>query len=206
MSSNMYIRIFYSEKCQDCMNLLNVIFNERIQRMFFYVCLDNMTTEQLMQISFKVVPAISISSQNHNTVVYEGPIECSKWLNSFIYNRRMNIKQQIDQQRRLLQKERVAARKEDGGVIEYNEDEMDGISDGYAYKDTDLYQAKSFVPVGQEGFFNITTLQANESSMSKEDMMAQLSEINKQRSNTDNELKNIMERKQIEAVFNNNNN
>lgn len=202
----MFTRIFYSEKCDGCINLWNIIYSEGIARMFIPICVDKFNAKQISQLKLTMVPAIVIAHENQAPVIYEGVQQCSQWLSNFIYNRRMNIKQRVEQQRQLIQKQQALARHQEGGAMEYIESEMDGISDGYAYNNTELCQPKSFIAVGDEGNHNIMTPQVVEGKIDKSAMMKQLHDLESGRSSDNQKFMQIMEQSQIKAVFNGNNN
>lgn len=202
----MFIRVFYSTKCQECMNLWQVIYNENIVKMFIPVCLDNYSSKQIASLSIKEIPAIVIASENQAVTVFEGPQKCSQWLTMFTLNRRKNIVQQVEQQRRLIQKAQSVARNQDGGTLEYIESEMDGISDGYAYNHTDLCQPKSFVMVGNEDKYNIITPMIKEGKVDMDSMKRNLADLEASRSADTQHFMKIMEQNQIKAVLDYNNN
>ena len=154
----MIIRLFYSTKCEECMNLWQVIKNENISKMFTPVCIDTFNSKQLETIAIKLVPAIVISSENQPSSIFEGTMKCSQWLTSFTINRRRNLALQVNEQRKLIQKAQAQDRIQNEGALEYNEAEMEGISDSYSYNNIELYQPKNFVTVGNEEHAKIVTL------------------------------------------------
>lgn len=204
----MFIRVFYSNKCKECMNLWQVIWNEGINRMFIPVCLDNFSPKELAQMksSIREIPAIVISMENQPSAIYQGPVECSRWLTSFTLNRRKNLAQQVDQQRRLIQKAQAVAKAQEGGIVEYTEAEMEGISDTYSYNDTELSNAKNYVMVGDEDKCVILTPQVSENKVNVVDMRRELAELENQRNTDKQEFMQLMEQNQIRAVINNGNN
>lgn len=201
----MIIRIYYLSSCNECKNLLQVIFNEGIQRMFVPVCLDNSSSEDLYKImtSLKIdtLPTIVISSENQQPMIFEGPQQCSQWLTNFTLNRRKNIVQVVDNQRRLIQKAQMIARNQDGtdGFIEA---EMDGISDTYSYNLTEIGQPKNYVMVGDEDKYNIVTPQLKEGKIDDITLRKQMAELENNRNNDKRQLMQIMEQNQIKAVMN----
>lgn len=199
----MIIRLFYSKKCDECMNLIQVIINEGIIRMFTLMCLDNYTSKEIASLSIKEVPAIVINAENQVPVIFEGPMRCSQWLTNFTLNRRRNLAQQVEQQRRLVQKSHANVRTQEGGPIEYTEAEMDGVSDGYSYNNSDLlYQPKNFVMVGDEENCFIRTPQLVEGKVDMETMKRQLSDLEASRQNDNQQFMKSMEQNQIKAVIN----
>jgi hypothetical protein len=193
-------------KCQECINLWQVIFNENIVKMFIPVCLDNYSSKQISQLSIKEIPAIVISAENQSSMIFEGPQKCSQWLTSFTINRRKNLAIQVENQRRLIQKAQAISRAQDGGPIEYTDTEMDGITDNYAYTATDLCQPKSYMMIGEEHKYNIITPMLTEGKIDIDYMKQQLTDLENQRNSEKQQLMNVMEQSQIKAVLNYNNN
>lgn len=202
ISINMIIRLFYSKKCPECMNLIQVIYNEGIVLMFTLVCLDNYSSKQIASYSIKQVPAIVINAENQLPAIYEGPVRCSQWLTNFTSNRRRNLAQQVELNRRLVQKTHANIRTQEGGPIEYTDAEMDGVSDGYSYNNTDLYQPKNFVMVGNEENCFIRTPQLVEGKVDIETMRRQMTDLESNRQNDNQQFMKIMEQNQIKAVVN----
>lgn len=204
----MFTRIFYSEKCNGCINLWNIIYSEGITRIFIPICVDKLTAKQISQLKLTMVPAIVIANDNQAPVIYEGVKQCSQWLSNFIYNRRMNIKQRVEQQRKLIQKQQILSRVQDGGTIGYADSEMDGVSDSYSYNHIDLCQPKNFVTIGNEIDCRIITPQLKdnkENRMSNDEMLRQLRDLESNRNSDNQKFMQLMEQNQITAVFNNNN-
>jgi hypothetical protein len=199
------IRLFYSVKCDECMNLWQVIYNEGIGRVFIPVCLDKYTSKQIQNlgIGIKELPSIVVSTQNHPPMIHEGPQQCSQWLTNFTLNRRKVLAQQLEQQRKIIQKEHARVRALEDGPIEYLECEMDGISDAYAYNDTDLCQPKNFVMVGNEENSRIVTVTNTKDC--KFDMAATkayVAELEKSRGSDNINLMQDMEKRQINTIIN----
>jgi hypothetical protein len=200
----MFIRIFYSERCSESMNLWQVIFNEGINRMFIPVNVDKFSLEQTARLRIKYVPSIVINSENQQVRIYEGAQQCSDWLTGFTLNRRKQLAQQVDKQRRIIQRAQNDERKQSDGVLEYLDAEMDGISDNYAYNNTDLCQPKNFIMVGDEDKYAVITPQCEEGKLDIDTMKKQLAEQEKVRTDDNHQFMRMMEQNQIKAVINNN--
>lgn len=184
------------------MNLMQVIFNENIKNMFILLCVEDYSSKQIATFNIKEVPAIVVSAENQLPAIYEGPAKCAQWINNFTLNRRKNLVQQVEQQRRLIQKAHSIVRTQEGGPVDYNDNEMDGISDGYAYTNTDLGQAKSFVIVGDEENCFIRTPQLIEGKIDTEALRRQLSDLESSRNTDTSQFMKIMEQNQIKSVIN----
>jgi thioredoxin-like negative regulator of GroEL len=188
------------------MNLWQVIYNEGIMKVFIPVLLDNFSSKDIASLSIREVPAIVISAENQPAAIFEGPQKCSQWLNNFTFNRRKNLAQQVDQQRKLIQKAQAEMRIQEDGAIEYAEAEMDGISDNYAYNHTDLCHPKNFVAIGDEDKYSIMTPQLIEGKVDEGAMKKYLAELESSRMAENTQFMKHMEQSQIKSVINNRNN
>lgn len=201
----MLIQLFYSNKCSACVELLAVIINEGIQRIFVPVCLDDMNSSELViflsKLRIEKIPAIIITEGNLQPTVLEGALQCSQWLNTMIQNRRNNIKQIVENQRRAIQKTQTALRMKNESALEYVPDEMDGVSDSYAYTTTDMYQPKNYVPHGCENGYLVVTPQVMETKINKDELTRQMSSLEQTREADKMELQKIMEQNQIAAIM-----
>ena len=68
----MSIRFFYSDKCNECRNLLSIIDREKIMNLFYLICVDSMSVEQIMNLKLKKVPAIIIQNEGEIPMINEG--------------------------------------------------------------------------------------------------------------------------------------
>lgn len=170
-----------------------------INQMFTMICIDEFSSNQIASLQLRKVPAIVISQQNRKPEIYEGAMECSKWLKMFTYNWKMTQKQRVTNQIKMNQKARYEAVRR-GGAIEFIEAEMDGIGDDYAYVATDLCQPKSFAVVGSEETNNIATPQLQQNKLDKHEMTKQMNKLNSKIQKDTLEFRKLMEQKQIQAV------
>ncbi len=175
--------------------------------MFIPVCLDTFNSKQIatMMSTVQAIPAIVVSAENQPSAVFEGPQRCSQWLTNFTLNRRRNMAQEVEKQRKLIQKAQAISRGQDGGTDGFAEAEMDGISDNYSYNATDLCQPKNFVMVGEEDKYTIMTPQIVEGKVDIDTMKRQLAELESARGADTNQFMQMMEQNQIRAVVNYNN-
>lgn len=200
----MFIQLYYSKSCKLCIDFMNIINNEKLDKFFSKIDIEQLSSKQLFELRLKIVPAvIIISKDNPQPTVLQGSTPCFNWLNGIIQNRRENMSKYVDQQRKLIQEQYVAQKKAQGDYATgFVAEEMDGISDGYAYTDIDMHQSKSFVPHGQEHLYNIVTPQYTDSKISEFDLKKQMSLFENQRSTDTEQFKQLMEKNQIEAILN----
>ena len=185
------------------MSLCQVIHNEKISDMITFICIDNYTSKQLETLIFSQVPVIVITqNEESKPIIYEGSLKCSEWLTGFTYNRRKNIAKEVNERRKLIQKSQIEDREKNGGALEYNETEMNGISDEYSYCNTDLSQPKNFVNVGNESSTKIFSVDKKEEKINSLTMKKSLKETEINRENDKKEFMKLMEQKQIKAVLN----
>lgn len=194
-------RLFYANSDKESMNIYNIIMQNGMTRLFQLTDVTQLDMEQLAKLQMKSVPTIVISSANNRPEVYDGPKNCSIFLNNLILNRRASQIQETETRMKLIQKAQRDARIVNDGPAEYSEAEMSGTSDNYAYMQTDMAQAKSFVLVGQEDATVVITPQINESKINKGQMLSDLSNLQKQRESDINNYKSMMEQRQIDAIF-----
>ncbi len=198
----MIIQLFYSTKCKACNELMMVIVNEGMQRMFMPVCLDEMSPKNIAELKLERIPAIVIITDNQTPMIFEGSKNCGEWLNNIIRNRRVNMKQYVNNQRKLVQQSQTVACTKEQETLEYINEEMDGVSDAYAYVATDIFQPKNFVPVGQEHHFSVVTPQDKEDKLSNIDTTNKLKEVVRTRDFDTCELQKQMEKQQIQTIIN----
>ena len=197
----MIIRIYYSKKCKECMNLWQVICNEGIAKMFTLVCIDTMSSNEILQLSIKKVPSIVVSDDNQKLSVFEGPNMCSGWLTSFTLSRRQNLANTVNEQRKMIQKTHSIARDQNNGPLDYSEAEMDGTTDLYSYTNSDIAQPKNFVPIGMEHAFQIKTPELNENKLDNATAKRYIAEAENTINRDTEEFRRNMEQNQIKAVI-----
>jgi len=196
-------RLFYANSDKESMNIYNIIMQNGMTRLFQMTDVTQLSMDQLSNLQMKTVPTIVISSPNNRPEVYDGPKNCSVFLNTLIINRRASQIQETEARMKIIQKAQRDARLVSEGPSEYSEAEMSGVSDNYSYMQTDMAQAKSFVLVGQEDATTVITPQLKESKINKNQMSADLSSLQKQREVDTKNFSNIMEQRQIDAIYGN---
>jgi hypothetical protein len=201
MSQNIEYRLFYANSDKESMNIYNIIMQNGMTRLFQMTDVTELTLEQLQSLHMKAVPTIVISSPTSRPEVYDGPKHCSLFLNNLIMNRRTLQNQETETRMKMIQKAQRDARLKTEGPSEYSEAEMAGMSDTYAYMQTDMAQPKSCVLVGQEDATAVITPQLNESKIGKRQMSADLATLEREREQNLNNYKTDMEQRQIDAIF-----
>lgn len=199
----MFLTFYFTNRCPDSVEFLSILHREGISNMFHKICVDGYSSKELFSLNLKILPALIVAAGNNSRPdVLQGPKPCFNWLNNMIQNRRANMAQIVNQQRKIIQEQHLAQKKAQGDYANgFNTDEMEGISDGYAYTNADIHQSKNFVPCGQEHLYNIMTPHFDDGKISESQLRQQMEQLERQRSGDNEQLKQIMEKNQIEAII-----
>jgi len=156
----MNIFLFYSNKCATCIKLINILIGEQLLEMFKIINIDNTDFKKLYKLGITGVPTITITENGKQEIFSKS--EACKWINRIISNKREFRMKHVDEQRRLIRDENLKARRE-AGLFEYQQMELEGLSDLYAYfntdqsKELDVPQPKLFLPYKDIGNDRIVT-------------------------------------------------
>lgn len=170
---------------------------ESILGWFEKMNIDNFTIDQLTVFGLKSVPAILIINNNIKEL-YEGK-DSFKWVEQFIQNRRNNISMMVDANRqKLLQRNNMINK----SISDFSKSEMTGLSDDYAYLNTDIAQSKNYANCNMN---NQTIITFNErEKLNQNEMKNAMNYVEQQRKQQNEILKNDMRNGQIDAICNNN--
>lgn len=202
---NLEYRLFFAEADQESMNIYNIIIQNGLGRLFQETDVTKLALQELQSLQMRGIPTIVISSPNTKPEVHDGPQACAQFINTLIINRRSSQITETESRMKMIQKAQRDSRLKTEGPSEYSEAEMAGTSDNYSYMQSDIFQPKSFVLVGQEDAINVVTPQVTESKIGKKQMASNLSSLQRQRDQDLNTYKSGMEQRQIDAVFGNSN-
>jgi hypothetical protein len=193
-----FILFYSSQECPTSINIVNYMRNNNILQMFYKYDVWDFELDQLVSLHIKIIPSIVIISPNGYNEKHEGK-QSFIWLQQFINNnKRRNMSYLADSNRhKYLEMELQAGR---NGAHDFCKDEMEGMSDGYAYLLTDIPQSKSFVSLGMNEQAILTY--ENENKLNKNDTEQLLNQNLKIRDNEKELIKNEMKEKQLEAVYN----
>jgi hypothetical protein len=194
----MKIYFFYSSKnCENSAHMWKIMERESILGWFEKMNIDNFTIDQLTVFGLKSVPAILIINNNIKEL-YEGK-DSFKWVEQFIQNRRNNISMMVDANRqKLLQRNNMINK----SISDFSKSEMTGLSDDYAYLNTDIAQSKNYANCNMN---NQTIITFNErEKLNQNEMKNAMNYVEQQRKQQNEILKNDMRNGQIDAICNNN--
>lgn len=207
--------LYYSKNCEVCSNIMKIMHNNDLLKMFELKCIDNKTYDnEISKLGITHVPTILIvQTQGGRTMrgIYSAN-DAFKWVDSILENRRQYQMKLADENRQLIQRNTTKNQLK-YGLYDYCPEEAEGISDAYAYfnkdesKDIDAAQPKMFLPVGQDANFRVLTIpDDNKTKLSKKDQEQLMSKLTTQRTCQENQLKTMYEQQQIDCVLSNANN
>lgn len=177
--------LFYSNKCNSCKNFIQLLKNNNINNLFKMKCIDGIQIDKLLKTGIKNVPTLLIKGQNGKTALYEC-INAFIWIDNFIkYNK--NAPSQEENIVSFL----------DG----YKVDELEGISDTYAFLQSDDPLPKSFQPYGKDNQFKILTLPSNNEKILDKDQNILLKKIESERDKQTQQLREQMEKTHLDIMM-----
>jgi hypothetical protein len=204
--------LYYSTRCEYCLNLMTIMENQGLIDMFTQHCVDNMSSNDIVKLGIRTVPTLLlINTQNgqQQKGIYENE-KAFNWVESVVSNRRQQMIKQAENTRKLIQVNEMKKRMKEG-LVGYCQSEVEGLSDSYAYwkddmsKDIDSAQPKSYLPLGQDEQYSIMTIPIDKKSdykLNKNTQKQLIKDLEKTRDTQDNEIKSMMEKEQIIKVIN----
>ena len=177
-SNNINI-LFYSKKCQTCNNLINILNNENLLPIFDLFCVDGQLN--LLPSYIKIVPTMIVHNINKPLV----GSQTFDWIKTIKYlkNKKNNIS--------------------DDSISGWNENEMAGKSDIYAYKSSNNNNAfsHSFYDINSDKKQIIyTSPEIDKIDNNKQTIL--LNNINNTRSLQDKEYSKLHEQQQFDHIYN----
>jgi hypothetical protein len=155
---------------------------------FKCICVDKMPIDNLSKMGIKNVPTIIIKNQNGASSLYECR-NAFMWLENILkYRRNSSIKKNFDIP--------VAS------IIDgYKTEELNGISDQYAYLQTDIPHPKSFLPYGKDEQYRIITIPSNANDkLDGKDQSDMINKLESLREKQTDDIRNIMEKNQLDII------
>lgn len=209
-------KLIYSNSCQFCNNLLTIMDNENMLPFFTIIDINKMATEDITGSGIKQVPCLIIKtgiSQKTNLPVYkmEQGKDAFEWIKYTILNRRKNQQTDMEMRRKqIIAQNKDLINKDGYRVIEYNREEMTGISDMYGLIDEKLNEVNNLV--GTKCFADLDTIgtsiisvptEAYDNQKVNESQMKEIIEkINEERQREDNINAYKLKEQQINIINN----
>lgn len=200
--------VFYHPSNAGSFNLLKLMENEGMLKMFELRSVQGMSDEALVSYGIYAVPTI-VFINNGNKGIYEKE-KAFMFVNNMVENRKKNIIARTSQHRKLIQTTGIMNNIKNG-LFEYNSNESQGVSDAYSYwkddlnQDVDVAQPKSFLQYGKDAQYSIMTLPENPNNKFKltADMQNKMmANMQQQRDRQEDGIKQNLEQQQIDMVLN----
>jgi hypothetical protein len=194
-----FLFFYCSKDCEFSVRMHRILESEGILQMFDQYDIYNLTSKELVGFGLDQVPAIVTVDNNGKKTRDQGP-DAFTWVSKFIQNRRHNMAMTANANRLKILERNMELNK-NNSVAKFSKAEMTGLSDGYAYLQTDLPQSKNYVGLGLKEQA-IVTIQ-EQGKMSKQDTGAAIKNYEKERQNQENVIKKGMEESRLIHIYNN---
>lgn len=172
---------FYSNKDNLCRELLTLMNNYKLLPYFKLICVDGQLDK--MPEKLNTVPTI-IATNMKNPLEGDKAVE---WIKSTIFLRQKRMNMHINNNT-------------ETGPKGHSDEEMQGFSDNFAYKDIDFSQPKSFVGAKDDSSMILTVPNMKKINESEQKILLN-QELRKRKQQNDNFKKDAKER-QLQSVIN----
>jgi hypothetical protein len=192
MSQNNNINIiFYSKTCDDCKTLLTLLQNEGMLQNFVMYCVDGRLKE--IPPSITTVPTMTVASINKPLVGKE----TFEWVNKMKFIKEQNM---MNINKHNIMKLNLMRMENKNGPHGFFNEEMNGISDNFAYTKTDIALPHRYSGA-TENKGAIFTAPDEKKKISKEEQKKRIESITKTRTEQDNVNSESMKKQQLNAVI-----
>ena len=196
MSSAVNI-LFYSQFCQTCRNLINILQNEKLLGYFKLYCVDDKINSLPPFIEYVPTMLVADNSNKQLKLVKEETFEWVKKVKFIRQQNMMDMTKKIIQHNMLMQ-----SHQNKNEPIGFVESEMNKISDGFAYKNIDLPMAQNFVNINNESTQVIyTPPQQKGDTINKQAQDKLMSLLENQRKEGETQFSEIMKQERLKAIL-----
>ena len=196
--------LFYSSRCESSANFIRIIQNKGIFNMFNLVCIDKMTTDQIIGLGIKFTPTVVIrdmSGRNPSTT-YEGK-DAFVWLDNVVRFREQNLARIVENNRKKILQSNRQVNKDDN-IMGYQSLENSGVSDNFSYTADNLEhvaQPKSYMTAGSDQ--KIITFNIKEDRITQKEMDDRMKDISKKKEQQDNAISIMVENQLKQKLIDN---
>jgi len=137
--------LYYSKNCPPdpnckdspcfCYNLMKMIENNKLNDVFTYVSIDDMSSKEMAQLPFDNVPTLIVNI-NGKQSIHCGP-KSFEWVRNFLMGRRQVILKNAEKSRRIMQSN-ITVDNFKNNMNEFCPNEQTGISDTYSFWNDDI--------------------------------------------------------------------
>ena len=187
--------LFYSSRCESSANFIRILQNKGLINMFNLLSIDQMPTEQIINLGISYTPMIVIRENNSNSS-FEGK-KAFEWLERIVKFREENMARIVEMNRKkILHANSEINAQNQNNILSFLPLETTGISDNFSYtseKLQDVAQPKSFMPYGADGDFRIATFRDDQAKLSSNELNDKLKQYTDKHSEQTNAIENIIE-------------
>ena len=187
--------LFYSSRCESSANFIRIIQNKGIFNMFNLVCIDKMTTDQIIGLGIKFTPTVVIRdmSGRNPTSTFEGKV-AFEWLDNIIKFREQNLARIVEMNRKKILQSNQQVNRENN-ILGFVPNENSGISDNFSYTADNLEniaQPKSYMGVFDTQQI-ITFNEEKNYKLKDKDLDSKLKEYNTKMKEQTKQIENMIE-------------
>jgi hypothetical protein len=197
--------LFYSSRCESSSNFIRILQNKGMINMFNRISIDQMPTEQIINLGINYTPMVVIKGQNGQNTTFEGK-KAFEWLENIVKFREENMARIVEMNRKKILQANAQAN-QNNQLLSFQPLETSGISDSFSYTAEnlqDVAQPKSFMPYGSDIDFRIATFRDNQGKMNQAELNDKLKQYTakhtEQTQNIENSIENQMKMTLINKI------
>lgn len=198
--------LFYSSRCESSSNFIRILQNKGMINMFNRISIDQMPTEQIINLGINYTPMVVIkgqNGQNGQNSSFEGK-KAFEWLENIVKFREENMARIVEMNRKKILHAN-AQTNQNNQLLSFQPLETSGISDTFSYTAEnlqDVAQPKSFMPYGSDTDFRIATFKDDQGKMTSNEMNDKLKQYTEKHTQQTQHIENIVETQMKTTLIN----
>jgi len=178
--------LFYSNKCQSCIDLLIILKNENLLNYFKMICVDDKLNKlpQNMIVPTMIIPNINKPLSAHETF---------EWVNQTKF-----LRQQQFTNQKIIQNNNQNNNDKKRGPMGYDADIMANISDTFAFTQKDDPLPQTYVGINDK---NVIFTAPNDKKLNKMEQMRLTNTLESKRNEQDTDYSKNMKEEQANAMI-----
>ncbi len=195
--------LFYSSRCESSSNFIRILQNKGMINMFNRISIDQMPTEQIINLGINYTPMVVIKSQNGQNNSFEGK-KAFEWLENIVKFREENMARIVEMNRKKILHANAQAN-QNNQLLSFQPLETSGISDTFSYTAEnlqDVAQPKSFMPYGSDTDFRIATFKDDQGKMTSNELNDKLKQYTEKHTQQTQQIENIVENQMKSTLIN----
>jgi len=195
--------LFYSSRCESSSNFIRILQNKGMINMFNRISIDQMPTEQIINLGINYTPMVVIKGQNGQNSSFEGK-KAFEWLENIVKFREENMARIVEMNRKKILHANAQAN-QNNQLLSFLPLETSGVSDTFSYTAEnlqDVAQPKSFMPYGSDTDFRIATFKDDQGKMTSNEMNDKLKQYTDKHTQQTQHIENIVESQMKTALIN----